>query len=72
VRNFESAAIAPVIVFAFLGIMSGGGRGLDYCELLNIGNPVALFSSERKSCLWQRTHPCRVSSSAVFALRSQH
>ena len=27
VRNFESAAIAPVMVFAFLGMMRGGGRG---------------------------------------------
>jgi len=27
VRNFESAAIAPVVVFAFLGIIFGGGRG---------------------------------------------
>jgi len=27
VRNFERAAIAPVVVFAFLGMISGGGRG---------------------------------------------
>jgi hypothetical protein len=31
VRNFESAAIAPVIVFAFLGMIFGGGRG-PYCN----------------------------------------
>jgi hypothetical protein len=27
VRNSESAAIAPVMVFAFLGMIFGGGRG---------------------------------------------
>jgi hypothetical protein len=27
VRNAESAATAPVIVFAFLGMVLGGGRG---------------------------------------------